>query len=299
MLGEKAPTPKKVRVEKDPQGLTVIYHWKNWWMLVPIPFGLAFMAMAIGMIVVTFPGGGFSALAIVLLAFLLLFLGVGVALVYWSLAGVINRTEICVNDNQLSVRHKPLPWRGNITIAVSEIARVKALQEIKTARRAQGREVDVLVTHLVARTEDERELPLVSNMGRMLPSDTGRSEALDAAAFMAQELEVYLNLRRPVDPQETKAEQARQTIEDKHRQAQEAVGAARLASVLVPALVVVGIALLVAGEKIWGLMSMGFAVLFGGLWWYGWREFVKAGGKASSWEELIPWLRLIPRRWRR
>ena len=46
------------------------------------------------------------------LVFMLPHLGVGLWLLYFSLAGVLNRTTIDVSRERLSIRHGPLPWPG-------------------------------------------------------------------------------------------------------------------------------------------------------------------------------------------
>ena len=52
---------------------------------------------------------------------LLLFLFVGVWTTYSALCGLINRTEIRVTTDALSIRHYPLPWSGNVQVRVATI----------------------------------------------------------------------------------------------------------------------------------------------------------------------------------
>lgn len=49
---------------------------------------------------------------------------VALATTYIALGGVLNRTTITVHGGALSVRHGPLPWWGNRTIATADLQRV-------------------------------------------------------------------------------------------------------------------------------------------------------------------------------
>jgi hypothetical protein len=49
---------------------------------------------------------------------------VGVGLTYFLIASIFNRTEILVTPSTVGVRHRPLPWRGNRTVASSQISQV-------------------------------------------------------------------------------------------------------------------------------------------------------------------------------
>lgn len=54
----------------------------------------------------------------------LLHVAVGLALGYWALAGLLNRTVISAEQGVLTVRHGPLPWRGRLTLPRGEIEQV-------------------------------------------------------------------------------------------------------------------------------------------------------------------------------
>ncbi len=48
-------------------------------------------------------------------------IAIGVAITYITVAGLINKTWITLADGALSIRHGPLPWVGNKTLAVADI----------------------------------------------------------------------------------------------------------------------------------------------------------------------------------
>ncbi|MBW2736727.1 MAG: hypothetical protein JRH20_30440 [Deltaproteobacteria bacterium] len=57
-------------------------------------------------------------------AFPVAHIAVGVSLMYSSLAGFLNTTEIVVTTDALSIGHAPLPWRGNKRLAVATIRQI-------------------------------------------------------------------------------------------------------------------------------------------------------------------------------
>ncbi|MEQ9461361.1 MAG: hypothetical protein RIG82_10460 [Phycisphaeraceae bacterium] len=55
-------------------------------------------------------GPGFSLFAII---FPIAHVAVGIGLTYWTICAFFNTTLITLNLNRLTVRHGPVPWRGN------------------------------------------------------------------------------------------------------------------------------------------------------------------------------------------
>jgi hypothetical protein len=53
--------------------------------------------------------------------FPLVHVAVGVGLTYSTIAGFFNRTTLTLDERTLSVRHGPLPWKGNHTLAREDI----------------------------------------------------------------------------------------------------------------------------------------------------------------------------------
>ncbi len=51
-------------------------------------------------------------------------LAVGVGLTYATVAGIFNRTTIAAGAGRLTVTHGPLPWKGNLSFDINDIAQV-------------------------------------------------------------------------------------------------------------------------------------------------------------------------------
>jgi len=60
--------------------------------------------------------------------FALLFIGIGIAMVYCCVANLVNTTTIKIDQQSISVKHKPVPWPGNTDIERSIVEKL-ALEE--------------------------------------------------------------------------------------------------------------------------------------------------------------------------
>jgi hypothetical protein len=94
---------------------------------------------------------GFTFPPIVVLASL--FAGVGW---YCVLAYALNRTTIVADKTAIAVRHGPVPWPGNITVAVQDVAQIFVDEQITTSGKGT-RSYDFTVKYK-ARAGFERDL---------------------------------------------------------------------------------------------------------------------------------------------
>lgn len=105
---------------------------------------------------------------------------VGVGLTYSTLTGFLNRTKITVRNGTLSLRHGPLPWAGNRSIAVDEIDQLYCQQVVST----RSNNSSPAITYAVfARTKNGAALKLLS----------GIPEA-DQALFIEQAIETRVGI---------------------------------------------------------------------------------------------------------
>ena len=65
-----------------------------------------------------------------MLLFSILHVAVGAAVTYSTLAGLVNRTRIDIDPMSFSIRHGPLPWRGNRTISTLEIDQLYTMEKV-------------------------------------------------------------------------------------------------------------------------------------------------------------------------
>ncbi len=108
---------------------------------------------------------------------------VGIGLLYVSLAGLLNRTTVEVAGGTLSVRHGPIPWRGDVTLEADRIAQVCC--EARSSRRSDDARNTYLVTAVLREGGRVRLL-------------TGLTD-VEHALYVEQRIEERLGIRdRPV-----------------------------------------------------------------------------------------------------
>lgn len=113
-----------------------------------------------------------------LMCFPLLHVAAGVAITYFTLASLLNRTTIHLRDGELMVRHGPLPWRGGGRYAAEAIRGVRVRMQVQPQRRRQQRTSFELVADL-----DDRSVPLVKGLA-----------SRDKADYLADALRAHLEL---------------------------------------------------------------------------------------------------------
>lgn len=84
----------------------MIYRWFRWWSLLTLPL-VASPFMVGGMLLVEAytetPEALLASVPVLLFSFILS---------YFSLAYLLNTTEVAVEDDLVTVRHGPIPWKG-------------------------------------------------------------------------------------------------------------------------------------------------------------------------------------------
>lgn len=111
--------------------------------------------------------------------FPLLHVAVGIGLLYYSLCGFLNKTLIRADWENLTIKHYPLPWKGNRIIPRQDI---KQLYVKQIEVRSRGSLSITYEVHLL--TQSSRDIKLLSN----LPNK-------EQAAFIEQEVEKYLQIQ--------------------------------------------------------------------------------------------------------
>ena len=64
----------------------------------------------------------------------LLHTGVGLFLIYYTVAGLVNHTEVRVESGSLSVEHYPLPWPGSKRVQAAAIEQVYCTERVRNTK---------------------------------------------------------------------------------------------------------------------------------------------------------------------
>lgn len=118
----KVPRPDSIGLDQTSEGLRLTYRWFS-----PVFFFLLFFCIAWDSFLVFWYWMGLQGMAqagpmaIIMLVFPIAHVAVGIGLTYFTIAGFLNRTWIDVTRDSLSVRHGPVPWKGNKVLPVDNL----------------------------------------------------------------------------------------------------------------------------------------------------------------------------------
>jgi hypothetical protein len=110
---------------------------------------------------------------------------VGIWMVYYILASLVNNTIVQVKDNLLTVRHGPVPYYGNRSVEASSIVQIFCVEN--RMRKPVSYDVNALMT-------DGSSLKLLGSLER------------DQALFYEEQLEEWLD----IEPQPVRGEVGQQ-----------------------------------------------------------------------------------------
>lgn len=169
------PMPARVHVETRGRDLVIVRRWFSWAYLLMVVFCVLWFGF-----LATWYGIVFAAEApLIFKLFPLIHVAAGLVIAYATLAGFVNRTTFAIERDHLTVRHGPLPWRGNLDVSTLQLEQLFCTQKI-----SRGRNGTTLRYNVEGLTKDGRHLKVVSGL------DT-REQAL----FIEQTLERHLGIK--------------------------------------------------------------------------------------------------------
>ncbi len=188
---EPAPAPLRAPVALPPRftldrradSLVVRWRWFTPIALFSLFFCIAWNGFLVGWYGLATQGDAPAVVNIVMLLFPLGHVAVGLGLSYWTLAHLFNHTVVAVQQDQLTVRHGPIPWLPQPTLATRDIEQLYCTRKVN-----HGKNGTSVRYALRAVTRDHSGLLLLSGLAD-----------LDQALWLEQEIEGLLDLRdRPV-----------------------------------------------------------------------------------------------------
>jgi len=139
------PMPPKFRIEHGgslkiswrwfgPQFLFLVFFCVFWDGFLIVWYSAALFAVG---------GGSNAAAAVPMLLFPLIHVAVGFALTYYTVCGFVNSTVVEAGNGRLTVKHGPLPWRGNLDIDASNLEQLYSEEIVSRTKNGVSRTYDV------------------------------------------------------------------------------------------------------------------------------------------------------------
>ncbi len=177
-----APMPPGITMENRGGGIVITRRWFSAVVYFLIPFCIAWDAFLVFWYSMAFSGNA----PWIMVVFPIAHVAVGVGLTYFCIASLFNSTFISAGQGQLRIGHGPLPWRGGLELAESEIDQLFC--KMKTSNNRNGSS-SVYEVWAMMRDGTSRKL-----LG------TGLSE--DQALFIEQKLERAMGIKDRAVPGE-------------------------------------------------------------------------------------------------
>lgn len=168
------PLPGGLIVGEAGGDLTIVRRWFSWVYIFLAFFCLFWDGFLVFWYAMAFQPGA----PLVMKVFPLLHVGAGVFITYMTIAGFVNRTTFIVHRGLLSVRHGPLPWRGNLDVPTDGLAQLFCTEKISRGKNGTTVRYDV-----EAVLKDGRHLPIVRGL-----------DDRDQALYIEQTLEKHLGI---------------------------------------------------------------------------------------------------------
>lgn len=119
------PIPDRFQVEEFPEGVGIWWRWFDVKHVLMLSFCVSWFAL-----LYIWYRNALARHDLVALLFPLLHVAVGVGMAYGTFAGFLNSTRIEVRDGRLTLRHGPIPWRGNVSIARADLDQLYCQQRL-------------------------------------------------------------------------------------------------------------------------------------------------------------------------
>jgi hypothetical protein len=166
------PLPNGIQVHSNARELRLVLRWFS-----PVYIFLAFFSVFwIGFLVMWYSIT--TDAPVIFQLFPLIHVAVGIGLAYSTIAGFLNSTTINVERGHLSVRHGPIPWKGNRELPADALEQLYC-QEHVTHSRNGGTTIRYSVQAISK--ESRRKITLVSGL-------TDRDQALFIETQVEQKL---------------------------------------------------------------------------------------------------------------
>lgn len=169
------PLPPGIRVEQWGHELSMSRRWFTWPILFLVFFCIAWDSFLLFWYTIALTTDAPWIMAV----FPIVHVAVGIGLTYFTVASLFNTTRIRIAGGELTVRHGPVPWSGQVSLPTAEIEQVFCTEKMhrgKHGNRSWTYRVNAMLT-------DGRKVELVSGL-----------QESDQALYIEQTLEDHLRI---------------------------------------------------------------------------------------------------------
>ena len=115
---------------------------------------------------------------LIFMLFPLIHVSVGIFIIYYTIAGFVNKTTIRADKMELSIRHAPMPWWGNKILEKSDIKQFYTKRVVNSSRNSTS-----IRFSLMAITKDDVIVKVLTDL-----------TDVDEVKFMEQKIEAFWHI---------------------------------------------------------------------------------------------------------
>jgi hypothetical protein len=169
------PLPAGIHVEERGRDLVIVRRWFSWVYVFLLFFCIVWNGMLLFWYAIAFAGDAPLAFKL----FPILHVAAGAFISYLTLAGFVNRTRFTIERDHLTVRHGPLPWRGNVDVSTTSLEQLFCTEQI-----IRGRNGTTIRYGVDAVLKDGRHLKIATAL-----------DAREQALYIEQSMEKHLGIQ--------------------------------------------------------------------------------------------------------
>jgi hypothetical protein len=130
-----AKPPSGLRIDDDGYRLRIRRRWFNFGYIPMLFFCIAWDSFLVFWYSMAF---GDAQAPWIMIVFPIGHVAVGVGLTYFVLAGLLNTTTLTADRQKLAVRHRPIPWSGNLTIESQNLRQLYVKRDSGKSKSGTG-----------------------------------------------------------------------------------------------------------------------------------------------------------------
>ncbi len=139
------PRPASLQIADDGWSYELSWRWFRPVFLFLVFFCIAWDSFLVFWYAMAIGGGPPFPFNLIMILFPIAHVAVGVGLTWYTLCGFVNRTVVAVRNHELTVRHGPLPWPGNLTLDAGDIRQFYVREKVSRGKNGTSVTYDVEV----------------------------------------------------------------------------------------------------------------------------------------------------------
>ena len=175
--------PDHISVEDDGMRLRIERRWFNWGAIVILAFAVFWNGIIWTVFMPNFGSFRFGSNDAFGQLFMIPFVLIGLGMAVHGLASLLNTTTITVDNGEILIQHRPIPYPGQ-RLAAEDVQQLYTKKRVSTSSSSSGSRSTTITYELRAIMQEGREKKLLSGLPQA-----------EQAQYIEQEVERFLRIK--------------------------------------------------------------------------------------------------------